>query len=489
MAVKNVVGLFDTTQDAHEAVRDLRDAGISPENISYVARNEQATVVEETGGGSEAAEGAAFGATGGTVVGGLTGLLVGLGALVIPGIGPVIAAGSIATALGTTALGAGIGAAAGGLLGALAGAGIPEEDANIYSEGIRRGGALVMAKVDEAQVDTVLDVMERHNVVDIDDRGRSYRDEGWSRFEGDPAYASAGTATAAAPGPMDSDTYERSSKAGTAGGALAGAATGAAMGSAGGPVGTVVGGVAGAVTGGAVGAAGDTAGQAADEADDTTSYSAADRDVTTTGSGVGTTDREALIEEDAAVSETRYTDSTADRIYDSTAADTGMAGSTAAGDTDRTIDSDDYERSSKAGTAGGGLADAATGAAMGSAGGPVGTVVGGVAGAVTGGAVGAAGDAAGAEASDQDRTAGTGSDVGSGGGEAYGSVTTTGPDMGTTAGGAPMAGQMAGPAGEPATEPDDKPSLSEHLTNTGERLFQKDFDNDGDIGESGRRNP
>ena len=316
MAVKNVVGLFDTTQDAQDAVRDLRDAGITPEDISFVARNEeQVTVVGETDAGSEAAEGAGLGATAGTVVGGLAGLLVGLGALVISGIGPVIAAGSIATALGTTALGAGIGAASGGLLGALAGAGIPDEDANIYSEGIHRGGALVMARVDEAQVDTVLDVMERHNVIDIDERARSYRDEGWSRFEGDPAYATVAAPTADDSTPVDADAYDRSSKVGTAGGAVAGAATGATMGAAGGPVGAVVGGAAGALAGGAIGAAGDTAGQAADEADGTTDYSAVDSDVVPADPGYGTLDSEASLEEDVAVVDTTTGDTTVDRIY------------------------------------------------------------------------------------------------------------------------------------------------------------------------------
>lgn len=295
MAMKNVVGLFDTIQDAEAVVRDLRDAGVAQADISFAGRNaDEATLQanEYVADHSEAAEGAGFGATGGTVVGGLTGLLVGLGALAIPGVGPVIAAGSLATALGSAALGAGIGAATGGLLGALVGAGIPEEDANVYSEGIRRGGALVMAKVDDSMVDTALDIMERHNVIDIDERGATYRQSGWSNFDAQ-ADMYAGATTAGASGTLadrdrastapsadatysasgdadrvpDGDDYDRSSKIGTAGGAVAGAATGAAVGSAGGPVGTVIGGVAGAVVGGGVGAAGDAAGVEASDND------------------------------------------------------------------------------------------------------------------------------------------------------------------------------------------------------------------------------
>lgn len=310
--MKNVVGLFDNMRDAEAVVRDLRDAGVVDTDISFAGRNADAATMESNeyigSGHSEAAEGAGFGATGGTVVGGLTGLLVGLGAIAIPGVGPVIAAGTLATALGSAALGAGIGAATGGLLGALVGAGIPEEDANVYSEGIRRGGALVMAKVDDNLVDTALDIMDRYNVVDIDERSAEYRSGGWSRYD-ENAEPYTGTMTPAAPGAMigtpagvtgttydqdraydtagatanrpdysttgDADSsvdrgdYDRSSKLGTAGGAVAGAATGAAIGSAGGPVGTVVGGVAGAITGGGVGAAGDAAGAEASDNDAT----------------------------------------------------------------------------------------------------------------------------------------------------------------------------------------------------------------------------
>jgi len=285
--MKNVVGLFENMRDAEAVVRELRDAGISDADISFASRNPDAATMESNAytaeGHSEAAEGAGFGATGGTIVGGLTGLLVGLGAIAIPGVGPVVAAGSLATALGSTALGAGIGAATGGLLGALVGAGIPEEDAHVYSEGIRRGGALVMAQVDDNQVNTTLDIMERHNVVDIDERGAEYRQGGWSRFDDN-----AGTGTGYADRAVGEDEYDRSSKVGTVGGAVAGAATGAAIGSAGGPVGTVVGGAAGAVTGGGVGAAGDAVGAEATDNDTGSAGDYTTRDLTgSTGTAYG----------------------------------------------------------------------------------------------------------------------------------------------------------------------------------------------------------
>jgi len=251
---KQVVGLFDTMQDAQSAVQELRTAGFTESDISIVAS--EARIADDVDGGSEAVEGAGAGATGGAVLGGLGGLLVGLGALVIPGIGPVIAAGTLATALGTTVVGAGLGAAAGGLVGALVGAGIPEDDAGIYAEGVRRGGALVTVQAaTDGDAERAADILDSYNVVDIDQRSANYRSGGWTGFD-----ENAETVDSA-----DSE-WDRSSKVGTAVGGVAGAATGAAIGSVAGPVGTVVGGVAGALTGAGVGAAGDAAGEAATEA-------------------------------------------------------------------------------------------------------------------------------------------------------------------------------------------------------------------------------
>ena len=109
--------------------------------------------------------------------------MVGLGALLIPGVGPVIAAGPLATVLGLTAAGAGIGAAAGGLIGALTHAGVPEDDANYYAEGVRRGGTLVMVASPDEQAQNAYDIMQTHGAVDIDERGEDYRNSGWKGFD------------------------------------------------------------------------------------------------------------------------------------------------------------------------------------------------------------------------------------------------------------------------------------------------------------------
>lgn len=252
---RTTVGLFDTFAQAQQAVHELTNNGVRRDDISIVANDARGEYGNEVSGETKVGETAVGGALGGGVLGGVLGLLVGIGALAIPGIGPVLAAGPLAAALGaagaTAVAGAGIGAASGGIIGALVGAGIPEDEAHIYAEGVRRGGALVTVSSDTVDAGTVQSVMQRNGAADVRARGEEWRRDGWNRFDPDSK--------------PHHNHYDESSKVGTTGGAVAGAATGAAIGSAGGPVGTVIGGVAGAVTGAGVGAAGDTAGEKAED--------------------------------------------------------------------------------------------------------------------------------------------------------------------------------------------------------------------------------
>ncbi|MEN9934052.1 MAG: hypothetical protein RLZZ387_631 [Chloroflexota bacterium] len=183
----NVVGLFDSWNEAQRAVQDLMDSGIRQNDISIVANDAEGNLRQHHAGGTEAEEGLAAGAVGGGVLGGVLGLLAGVGALAIPGIGPVIAAGPLAAALGSAGagavVGAGAGAVGGGLLGGLVGLGIPEDDAHLYAEGIRRGGALVTVRTSENRVEPIAAIMQRHGVIDIDDRSAEWRSSGWSRFD------------------------------------------------------------------------------------------------------------------------------------------------------------------------------------------------------------------------------------------------------------------------------------------------------------------
>lgn len=120
-------------------------------------------------------------------MGGVTGLLMGLAALAIPGIGPVIAAGTLATVLAGSAAGAVVGAAAGavtgGVVAALVDLGIPEDEANFYAEGVKRGGVLVTVQTDEARASTAESILRRSNALEVNTHSESWRAKGWERFD------------------------------------------------------------------------------------------------------------------------------------------------------------------------------------------------------------------------------------------------------------------------------------------------------------------
>ena len=130
--------------------------------------------------GNEAAPGAEIGAGVGALAGGGAGVLAGLGMLAIPGVGPVVAAGWL-VALAVGAVG---GAAAGGILGGLVGSGISKEHAEVYAEGVRRGGTLVSVRTpeeDAARVDAILNT----NAVDPVARRAEYTNAGWTGYDPD----------------------------------------------------------------------------------------------------------------------------------------------------------------------------------------------------------------------------------------------------------------------------------------------------------------
>jgi hypothetical protein len=187
--------LFDSYSTALQAVRDLETAGVPHSEISIVASNADGWYAADQGrsarrvstpdrvdrnadGIDDRAEGSGAGAGIGAVVGGGAGLLAGLGLLAIPGLGPVVAAGWLAS----TALGAAVGGTAGGLIGALTAAGVSREEADVYAEGIRRGGALVTARVPDADRSKCEAVLNRASV-NVQERGAAYRKTGWKEFD------------------------------------------------------------------------------------------------------------------------------------------------------------------------------------------------------------------------------------------------------------------------------------------------------------------
>jgi len=178
--MKTVVGTYDNIQTAYAVANDLIGSGFSRADISVVAHdpdNQYSAYVDDrfVDSGDDVAKGAGIGAA----IGGLGGLLVGLGALAIPGVGPVIAAGPLLAAL----TGAGVGAVTGGIVGALVDLGVPDEEAHIYSEGLRRGNILVIAQVPDNSADAVTRMMERPGLVDIHRQAESWRAGGWKAFD------------------------------------------------------------------------------------------------------------------------------------------------------------------------------------------------------------------------------------------------------------------------------------------------------------------
>jgi hypothetical protein len=175
--MKTVIGLFDTASDAHSAQNELIAAGIEQDRISLVTSESNRDLRGDTHDRTEAAEGAGVGATAGALAGGAAGLLASLGLLAIPGIGGLLALGPIVAAL----TGAGIGAAAGGLIGGLVGLGIPEHEAEVYAEGVNRGGTLLSVDVADTDADRVAAILSQHNAVDIDKRASEWESGGWQR--------------------------------------------------------------------------------------------------------------------------------------------------------------------------------------------------------------------------------------------------------------------------------------------------------------------
>lgn len=162
---KTIGALFMNRSDAENAINALKARGFHGDQIGIALRDrdEQGKLAEDTG--TQVADGAATGAIGGGLLGGLVGFLIGIGALAIPGIGPVISAGVLATtfgAAGATALaGAGIGAAAGGIVGGLVGLGIPETEAKYFETGFRKGQVLVTVNA-AGRIDDVVQVFEQY---------------------------------------------------------------------------------------------------------------------------------------------------------------------------------------------------------------------------------------------------------------------------------------------------------------------------------------
>ena len=170
--MRTISKVYDSYAQAKRAVQELERAGVPSDSISLVANKHVSREHSDVNDVSDTAKGAGIGGA----LGAGAGLLAGLGLLAIPGLGPVVAAGWLAS----TAVVAAAGAATGGIVGALVDAGENREHAHIYSEAVRRGGTLVSVRVDDNRAASVQSILDRHAPIDPIARGQLYRKEGWS---------------------------------------------------------------------------------------------------------------------------------------------------------------------------------------------------------------------------------------------------------------------------------------------------------------------
>jgi hypothetical protein len=166
MSSKNtaVFGIYATPGTAERAVDYLLARGFTNSAISVLLPDNESTRAFAHAKNTKAPEGTTAGVATGGVIGGTLGMLAGIGALAIPGVGPLIAAGPIMATLA----GVGVGGAVGGLVGALVGMGIPEYEAKRYEGAVKDGGTLLSVHCDTSeQIDTAKAALKETGAKDI----------------------------------------------------------------------------------------------------------------------------------------------------------------------------------------------------------------------------------------------------------------------------------------------------------------------------------
>jgi hypothetical protein len=175
MAGKNtaVFGIYRSRVSVENAVDRLRQEKFRNTDISVLFPENEGTKDFAHEKSTKAPEGTAAGATSGAVIGGGLGWLAGIGALAIPGVGPLIAAGPIVAALA----GAGAGGVVGGITGALVGMGIPEYEAKRYEGRVKEGGILLSVHCDDSKwVKKAKEILEETGAEDISSTGETKGD-------------------------------------------------------------------------------------------------------------------------------------------------------------------------------------------------------------------------------------------------------------------------------------------------------------------------
>lgn len=161
---KSVYAIATSEGQANQIVDSLTNSGFSSNDISVLFPDKDTTHEFSHEKNTKAPEGAVTGAATGGVLGGTLGLLVGIGALAIPGVGPLIAAGPLLAALS----GAAAGATVGGITGGLIGLGIPELEAKRYENRLAEGNILISVITESGeQVEQAKSVLKNAGAEDI----------------------------------------------------------------------------------------------------------------------------------------------------------------------------------------------------------------------------------------------------------------------------------------------------------------------------------
>jgi len=156
---KTVIGVFSSHDQAEKAVSELRNKGFEKE-ISILAKEEKSYKGTDKNTEMFGGDSLSDGATTGGVIGGIAGLAIGAGALAIPGLGPIIAAGPIAGLLS--------GAATGGVAGGLADWGIPEDRSKYYEGQVREGNIVATLKTNDEKINSAADVLRKNGAQDVE---------------------------------------------------------------------------------------------------------------------------------------------------------------------------------------------------------------------------------------------------------------------------------------------------------------------------------
>jgi hypothetical protein len=169
-------GIYNDRTSFESALQALKAAEFRNSDVSVILPERDRTTKDFAHEiNTKAPEGVATGAGAGAAAGGVLGWLVGIGAIAIPGLGPLVAAGPVVAALA----GAGAAGATGGLVGGLIGAGIPEVEAKRYAGRIREGGYLISVHCDDStwarRAEEILEATGGRDVVKTSEATPDYR--------------------------------------------------------------------------------------------------------------------------------------------------------------------------------------------------------------------------------------------------------------------------------------------------------------------------